>query len=266
LPEKISNGWKDDSLKTMIVQIYEIQDPREAANCIESGVDHIGSILLSEDTWRDPSLKEVFRITQGTDARNSLIPLFHDSDNLYRALDYYRPHFVHFCESLTDIDGHEIDLDAFIAFQSDVKDKFPEIGIMRSIPIPQQNISATFPTLKIAHAFEPVSDMFLTDTWLGKEPVEGYIGITGKTVDWQTAAKLVIQSEIPVILAGGLSPDNVYRALIKTSPAGADSCTRTNRVDGDGKAIRFRKDFRKVKKFVKEVRQAEIAMNGKESV
>ena len=248
----------------MIVQIYEIQDPHEAEKCIEAGVDHIGSILLSGDTWRDPSLKDVFQITKGTVARNSLIPLFHGSDTFYRALDYYRPDFVHFCESLTDNDGHEIDLDAFIGFQTDLKEKFPEIGIIRSIPIPQKNISANFPTLKIAHAFEPVSDMFLTDTWLGKEPVEGYIGITGKTVDWETAAKLVIQSEIPVILAGGLSPDNVYRALMKTSPAGADSCTRTNRVDGNGKSIRFRKDFRKVKRFVKEVRQAEIAMNGKE--
>ncbi|MBW1829917.1 MAG: hypothetical protein JRI74_10915 [Deltaproteobacteria bacterium] len=61
----------------MIVQIYEIQDPHEAEKCIEAGVDHIGSILLSGDTWRDPSLKEVFQITKGTVAKNSLIPLFH---------------------------------------------------------------------------------------------------------------------------------------------------------------------------------------------
>jgi phosphoribosylanthranilate isomerase len=247
----------------MIVQIYEIQDPREAEKCIELGVDRIGSILLSGDTWRDPSLKEVFRVTRGTAARNSLIPLFHDSDTLYRALDYYRPHFVHFCESLTDNDGREINLDEFIEFQADTKEKFPEIDVMRSVPIPQKNILNNFPTLKIAQAFEPVSDMFLTDTWLGKEPVEGYIGITGKTVDWETAAKLVKQSKIPVILAGGLSPDNVYRALMETTPSGADSCTQTNRVDGNGKPIRFRKDFRKVARFIKEVRKAEIAVNGK---
>ncbi len=248
----------------MIVQIYEIQDPQEAEKCIESGVDRIGSVLLSKESWQVRSIKEVCLLTKGTGTSNSIIPLFPDEDILYKALDYYRPDFVHFCESLTDNDGREIDLDAFIGFQIDLKEKFPEIGIIRSIPIPQKNISANFPTLKIAHTFEPVSDMFLTDTWLGKEPVEGYIGITGKTVDWETAAKLVIQSEIPVILAGGLSPDNVYRALMKTSPAGADSCTRTNRVDGNGKSIRFRKDFRKVKRFVKEVRQAENSMNGKE--
>ena len=62
-----------------------------------------------------------------------------------------------------------------------LKKKFPEIGIMRSIPIPQKGILPHFPSLKIAHLLEPVSDIFLTDTWLGKEPVKGFIGITGKS-------------------------------------------------------------------------------------
>jgi phosphoribosylanthranilate isomerase len=36
----------------MIVQIYEIQDPWQAERCIELGVDHIGSVLLSQNQWR----------------------------------------------------------------------------------------------------------------------------------------------------------------------------------------------------------------------
>lgn len=240
----------------MIVQIYEIQDAQEAEKCIKSGVDHIGSVLLSKDTWQVPSLKEVFQLTSGTTVKNSLIPLFHDVDTLYHALDYYQPHFVHFCETLTSGDGRGIDLEALIRRQADVRENFPEIGIMRSIPIPQNGAPLPFPSLKLARAFEPVTDIFLTDTWLGKEPVEGYIGITGKTVNWETAAELVIQSEIPVILAGGLSPENVYTALTKTAPAGADSCTQTNMLDENRKPIRFKKDFSKVKRFVKEVRRA----------
>lgn len=244
----------------MIVQIYEIQDPGEAESCIEAGVDHIGSIVLSQDTWQDPSLKDVFRLTEGSTVKNSLIPLFHDAHTLYKTLDYYRPHYIHFCETLTNQAGDEINMEPFIQYQAEVKQKFPEIGIIRSIPIPQNGMLSRFPTLRIAGAFEPVSDIFLTDTWLGKEPVEGYIGITGKTVDWEAAAKLVVQSEIPVILAGGLSPENVYRALEKTAPAGADSCTQTNMIDGKGKPIRFKKDFDKVKRFVKEVRRAEMSV------
>jgi len=241
----------------MITQIYEIQTPQEAEKCIELGVDQIGSVLLSQGDWRVEVLREVTRICERTDIKCSLIPLFEDGNTLYRAIDYYRPHFIHFCEGLTDGDGQEIELDRFIEFQSNLKDKFPEIRIMRSIPVPEEGSSSGFPTIAIARALEPVSDIFLTDTWLGKEPVAGYIGITGTTCDWEIAGELVLKSKIPVILAGGLSPENVYDAVLKVFPFGADSCTQTNLVAEDGNPIRFRKDFKKVEKFVKEVRSAE---------
>ncbi|MCP4680869.1 MAG: hypothetical protein GY864_00880 [Desulfobacterales bacterium] len=241
----------------MIVQIYEIQTPQEAEKCIELGVDHIGSVLLDPDSWQDPSLREVIRLSRGTDVKNSLIPLFQGPDAVYKVLDYYGPHYVHFCNTLTNRHGNQKDMDRLVRIQSDLKERFPEVGIMRSIPIPQKGMSPHFPTLETAKALEAASDYFLIDTWLGEEPVEGYIGITGKTADWGMARKLVVQSNIPVVLAGGLSPENVYDAVTMVLPAGADTCTQTNKVDGDGNPIRFKKDFFKVKKFVEEVRRAE---------
>jgi len=241
----------------MITQIYEIQTPQEAEKCIKLGVDQIGSVILSQGDWRVEVLREVTRICESTDIKCSLIPLFQDRDTLYRAIDYYRPHFIHFCETLTDDDGQEIELERFIEFQSNLKGKFPEIGIMRSIPVPEEGSSPGFPTITTARALEPVSDIFLTDTWLGKEPVEGYIGITGTTCDWEIARELVLKSKIPVILAGGLSAENVYDAVMKVLPFGADSCTQTNLVDEKGNPVRFRKDFKKVEKFIKEVRSAD---------
>ena len=89
------------------------------------------------------------------------------------------------------------------------------------------------------------------------EPIQGFIGITGRPCDWRIARELVLQSKIPVILAGGLSPENVREALVKVGPAGADSCTQTNKRDKEGNPMRFKKDFERVKKFVQEVRRAE---------
>jgi phosphoribosylanthranilate isomerase len=241
----------------MIVQIYEIQKTGEAERCMELGVDHLGSVLLSAEGWRDPVLKDVIGLTRGTNTRNSLIPLFQDLELVFRALDYYRPHYVHFCESLTDGRGSVLGLDEFIGRQRAVKERFPDVGIIRSVPIPQNGLRSRFPTLEIAGSLEPYSDLFLTDTWLGQEPVKGYIGITGRTADWKIARDLVRQSSIPVILAGGLSPENVYAGLSEVGPAGADSCTLTNRVDREGSPIRFNKDFHKVERFVREVRRAE---------
>ncbi len=240
----------------MIVQIYEIQDPSEAQGCIQAGVDRIGSVLLDGSTWRDPLIREVVRLGTGTPVEYSLIPLFNDLDTLCRALDYYRPHQVHFCDTLTDPRGHTLDLSPFISLQVAIKTRFPEIRIMRTIPVPVQGRDHV-PTLELARALEPVSDLFLLDTFVPEAPVSGYIGITGKTADSASALEVVAQSRIPVILAGGLGPENVAEKALRVRPAGVDSCTRTNLTDANGEPIRFRKDFRRVRRFVEEVRRVE---------
>jgi len=244
----------------MIIQIYEIQTPQEAERCIELGVNHVGSVILSQDEWRVPLLRETVGLSRGTYAKSSLIPLFHDRDAIYRVIDYYRPDYVHFCDSLTDDEGNVADMEGFVHFQSDLKRKFPEVGVIRSIPIPEQHAYPEFPCLQIARMLHDTSDIFLIDTWVHNAPEDGYIGITGKLTDREMARALVRESRLPVILAGGLSPRNVYDALMAIRPAGADSCTRTNRKEKEGNPIRFQKDFRKVKRFVEEVRRAEMEL------
>lgn len=243
--------------RIMIVQIYEIQTPEEAEKCIKLGVDHIGSVIISSADWRQSHLKETIKVSDGTHVKNSIIPLFHDFDILCRVLDYYKPDFLHFCESLRDDNGDGFSLDKCIPLQIRIKERFPNVRIIRSIPIPLDGSTFPISTLNIARELEPVSDFFLTDTCLGKEPVEGFIGITGRVCDWKMAKALVKQSKIPVLLAGGLSPENVYAALMAVGPAGADSCTHTNKIDHKGNPIRFKKDFERVKRFVEGVRRAE---------
>lgn len=241
----------------MIVQIYEIQAPEEAEGCIEAGVDNIGSVILDKREWKQPVLRDAIRVSDGTSVKNSVIPLFDNMDAIFRSLDYYQPDFIHFCDTLTDEDGDEVDLEKFITIHRETRKRFPEIKIIRSIPVPVDGKGKGFPTLSIAKKIEEVSDMFLTDTWLGKEPVKGFIGITGQQCDRRLAGDLVKASRIPVILAGGLSPENVYDSLAEVAPAGADSCTLTNRRDEEGKPIRFRKDFSRVRRFVEETRRAQ---------
>jgi phosphoribosylanthranilate isomerase len=87
-------------MKRIIVQIYEIQEPREAERLIEMGVDRIGSVILSPDMLRAPSVREVVRLVRGSAAKSSLIPLLPREDDILRALDYHQPDFIHFCESI----------------------------------------------------------------------------------------------------------------------------------------------------------------------
>jgi len=55
-------------------------------------------------------------------------------------------------------------------------------------------------------------------------------GGTGTTIDWNGASKL--ESELPLILAGGLDPDNVADAISIVRPSAADSASGTESLPG----------------------------------
>ena len=258
-------------MKRIIVQLYEIQDPYEAERLIGLGVDRIGSVILSAEAWKVPAVRDVVRLVRGSGAKSSLIPLLAREDDILRALDYYQPDFVHFCELIPlaphDHGRRESLCAELIRIQTRVKKEFPPLGITRSIPIPEPGPADPAPVretiLEIARTLEPHTDGFMTDTLRGyggegaAQPVAGYVGITGEVCDWDLAAALVEASRIPVILAGGISPENVFDAIGRVKPAGIDSCTQTNTRDHRGRPIRFRKDFDRVRRLLDEVRRAE---------
>jgi len=147
-------------VQRFIVQIYEVQTPLEAERLIELDVDHIGSVILSEEQWRQPRLKDTVQVIRSTAAKSSLIPLFNNPDSLLRTLDYYQPDIVHFCEALAGEGGFWEISDKLIGLQQDLKEHFPHIKIMRSIPIAPPGTNNKIPTLEYARRFGPVSDFF----------------------------------------------------------------------------------------------------------
>jgi phosphoribosylanthranilate isomerase len=265
----VSNLKRYHFIKRLIVQIYEVQTPAEAEHLINLDVDHIGSVILSQDNWRQSALKQTIETIRPSNAKSSLIPLYHHPETVLQTLDYYQPDIVHFCEALV---GHARlwdFCDRLVQLQTAVKHHFPEIKVMRSIPIAQSADVDGVPTLEFAKRFEPTSDYFLTDTFLSQasgsdqdsQPVQGFVGITGKVCNWKTAHRLVEFSRVPVILAGGISPQNASDGIHQIRPAGVDSCTLTNALDEKGQPIRFKKDLAKVKQLVEQVRRAEIALS-----
>ena len=72
-------------------------------------------------------------------------------------------------------------------------------------------------------------------------------GGTGETFDWRLAEQ--IATSFPVIIAGGLTPENVGKLVQQVKPWGVDVSTG---VETDGQ-----KDIAKIREFLRTVRQAE---------
>lgn len=102
--------------------------------------------------------------------------------------------------------------------------------------------------LAAIQADEP-ADALLFDTVSG----DGRVGGTGKTFDWHTLARIIAGvhrvSLPPVILAGGLTPQNVADAIATVSPWGVD-------VAGGVESAPGVKDPSRMAAFVQSVRAA----------
>ncbi|MBI5368723.1 MAG: phosphoribosylanthranilate isomerase [Planctomycetes bacterium] len=91
--------------------------------------------------------------------------------------------------------------------------------------------------------FRPVVEHVLLDAY-----VEGAVGGTGRTFNWEIAARAAADG--PILLAGGLTPENVAAALTRVHPAGVDVSSGVESAPGI-------KDAAKVRAFIDEVRKWE---------
>jgi phosphoribosylanthranilate isomerase len=74
------------------------------------------------------------------------------------------------------------------------------------------------------------------------------VGGTGLVHDWSISTRIVSASRVPIILAGGLTPENVSRAIVMVKPWGVDVNSGVETPDG-------RKDRVRISQFIAAVRK-----------
>jgi phosphoribosylanthranilate isomerase len=92
----------------------------------------------------------------------------------------------------------------------------------------------------------PHVDAILLDSGNQKLAVKE-LGGTGRTHDWTLSRRIRARVQVPLFLAGGLTPENVARAVAEVEPFGLDLCSG---VRTDGKL-----DREKLERFFSEVRR-----------
>jgi len=119
---------------------------------------------------------------------------------------------------------------------SALREALPYAAIVKSVHVTGED------TIAAALAAARVADAILLDT-----KTRGRIGGTGTTHDWSISARIAAASPKPVILAGGLTPDNVGEAIAHVRPFAVDANSGTRGADGF-------KDHEKIRAFVAAIR------------
>lgn len=86
-------------------------------------------------------------------------------------------------------------------------------------------------------------DAFVLDSYSAEIP-----GGTGVVGDWDRSREFVKASDTPVVLAGGLNPENIREAIRKVKPWGVDVSSGVELRPG-------KKDIEKVREFIRQCRR-----------
>jgi phosphoribosylanthranilate isomerase len=221
----------------MLVQIYEVTTIEEARALGNFGVDHIGVLVGNGSFPRERTIEQarsIFSAIPSTSKASALV-LSSDLRFIERVFFELRPALLHLGASTDLLTPSSV---------ADIKMQLGPVKVMRSIPVMDEA------SISIAKSYDGIADMLLLDS---HRPGDAQIGALGITHSWEIDRRIVESVHIPVIVAGGLGPDNVIDAIKVAMPAGVDSKTKTDKEDGS-----HTKDLHKVQQFARRAKSLKV--------
>jgi phosphoribosylanthranilate isomerase len=211
----------------VLTQIYEVSTAEQARAISAIGVDHIGILVGDGEFPRELPIHVAKAVAAAVLPGSKWSALFLTArlgliETWSREL---RPDIVHL--------GAAPDLLCPQALLM-LKPMLRGMPIMRSVPVTGPE------SIEIARGYDGIADFLLLDS---HRESDRQIGALGVTHDWNVSRQIVQRLRTPVILAGGLGPDNAAEAIGSVRPAGVDSKTKT---DLDGSHV---KDLERVRRF-----------------
>lgn len=204
------------------IKVCGIQTVEEAQGSIEAGANTIGLLLglthLAEDKITPDTGREIVSALSGN-ARTVMVTHLLDEVEMAAMAKF------------TGVDTIQVHDDLPVDGMIRLRVLVPSLTLIKAVHVVGDD------ALEHAKAYAGCADMLLLDS-----RTQDRLGGTGLTHDWDISRKIVLAAGKPVILAGGLKPDNVAAAIAKVGPAGIDANSGLEHADG-------RKDFDKIKAF-----------------
>ncbi len=202
-----------------LVKICGVRDPETALAALEAGADLIGMVFAP--SRRRVSPEEADAIARAVPDRRKLVGVFVNAPAE---------------EVRTARDRHGL------GYAQLSGDEPPDYCRELGVPVLKAIRPSGRDDLDEASAFAELGQLLL------EAKVPGSHGGSGVVADWAIAARIAARH--PIILAGGLTTDNVADAIRTVRPAGVDV---SSGVEVDG-----RKSHELIRRFIQSVREATI--------
>jgi len=212
----------------MAVQIYSMTSIADAIATAAAGADLIGVVVAEPGIVPEGVAAAIAREILSAirpRARGVALSLADDRDEICAMVDAVRPDVLHL--AAREIEPEDC---------AWIRRRVAPVRLLRAIAVRAGE------TMAEAQAHQECADFLMLDSGAkgGK-----FAGARGETHDWTVSRQIVEQSRIPVILAGGLTAENVGEAIATVRPWGVDSFTHTDIVGNRG-----RKDPARVRAFI----------------
>lgn len=220
----------------MRVKICGIRSVEDALTAISAGADAVGFLVgithLAEDKISNEEAKKII----------DYLPPFVSTVAVTHLQDIDK--IVEMCEYLG---VNTLQIHDYLSPENvlECKKRLPGIKLLKAIHVMQSCDEA----LEMSHSYENIVDAIILDS-----RTKDRLGGTGNVHDWNISKKIVEEISIPVILAGGLTDENVYDAVKKVNPYAVDV--------NSGVEMNGFKDFKKVKRFVDDSKKADLELKG----
>ena len=217
-------------MRQVRVKICGITREEDLAVAVAAGADAVGFVVGAPLSPRNVSLEKAEKLI-------SLVPIFVDSvlvmvptstDELSKTCKKLNPNSL-------QIHGENLP-GAF-----SLRDKLSNTHLIRAVSANHVSV------IKVAADASKLFDAILIDTC-----TDGKYGGTGVTHDWELSKRVrQIIHPMPLILAGGLSPENIRDAVNTVQPYAVDVSSGVEQKPGF-------KDERKVMEFIKNAKDVRI--------
>ena len=220
-------------MRNVRVKICGLTREEDLAVAVAAGADAVGFIVGVPSSPRNLTLERAEMLL-------SQVPIFVDSVVVMAPKSIKQ--LVEVCERLKpsaiQIHGKE-QLDS-----SEIREKIKDTRLIKTVYVTESALNET-----------AIEDSKMFDALLLDSFSKGQYGGTGKVHDWTLSRQIKeAVAPVPVILAGGLKPENVKEAILKVQPYAVDVASGVELSPGV-------KDHEKVRAFVENAKKIKLPIS-----